>query len=415
MPKTCFVIMGFSLKKIPNTNITVNLDDTYKYLIKPVLIQQGLSAVSSSERNKHSFRCDEIYTTQEINKTFITNLFKADIVIADITALNQNAIYELGMRHAMKPKSTIILCDKKTMQHNKFFDITFNPQIYYDSNKQRDSDEIQRVSQLLADIIEVCKNSDDDYIDSPVFSYGIYNNISEAVSQIDEDVNTSLRADIDNGNMLLEDEDYVNAEIAFEKVIKDYKFLDIDIICSYILSIYKKEASEFNLIRAMNELNKFIDIENTTSENVLGILASINLKLFNLLRNPSNLYTAIEFYRRGSNYESGNIYCGRNYCSTLLKLHMIENDIEILKEYYYTSVHTAKLLINRAQIMRRKSDNYNNSWFLSNQNDLMIISNVVSNPPFRINYTTRRQQTTIEEGQKLLINDLKIIREKIRN
>jgi hypothetical protein len=405
--------MGFSLKKIPNTNITVNLDDTYKYLIKPVLINEGLLAVSSSERNKHSYRCDEISTTQEINKTFITNLFKADIVIADITALNQNAIYELGMRHAMKPKSTIILCDQKTMQHNNFFDITFNPQIYYDSNKQRDSEEIKRVSRLLANIIEVCKNSDDSYIDSPVFSYGIYNNISEDVSQIDEYANTSLRIDIDYGNRLLEDEDYKSAEIAFKKVIKNYNYLDIDIICSYILSIYKKESSEINLMQALAELNKFIDIENTTSENALGILASINLKLFNLSRNPSHLYTAIEYYRRGSNYENGNIYCGRNYCSTLLKIYLIENDIEILKEYYYTATHTAKLLINRAQIMRRKSDNYNNTWFLSNQNDLMIISNIVSNPPFRINYTTRRQQTTIEEGQKLLINDLKIIRGKI--
>ena len=36
-------------------------------------------------------------------------LLKADLVIADITTMNENAIYELGIRHALKPFSTIIM------------------------------------------------------------------------------------------------------------------------------------------------------------------------------------------------------------------------------------------------------------------------------------------------------------------
>lgn len=117
--------MGFQTKKIPNTNISIDLDATYQYLIKPVLIKNDLVSIYQDTIHKHSFRCDEIYTTQAINTTFMRNLYLADIVVADITTLNQNAIYELGMRHAMKPKSTIIMCDKKTLENNRFFDKSF--------------------------------------------------------------------------------------------------------------------------------------------------------------------------------------------------------------------------------------------------------------------------------------------------
>ena len=42
-------------------------------------------------------------------------LLHADLVIADITTFNPNAIYELGVRHAVRPYSTIILKEKMTL------------------------------------------------------------------------------------------------------------------------------------------------------------------------------------------------------------------------------------------------------------------------------------------------------------
>lgn len=410
MSTTCFVIMGYNIKKIPNTNISVDLDKTYKFLIKPTLIKKKLIAVSSNDKNKHAFRADEIFTTQAIDRTFISNLYRANIVIADITALNQNAIYELGMRHAMRPKSTIIMCDKKTMQNNKFFDLTFNPQIFYDSEKQEDPEEKKRISKLLSEIIDVCKNSDDNYIDSPVFNYQIYDFKNDEKPNENQ---LSLMSKIAEGNTLLENEKYAEAETVFKTILNDYKFIDYQIICSYILSIYRKEESKNNLLYAMDEFKKYIDINHTTVEDILGIFASINLKLFNISQDPSNLYTAIEYYRRGTNYANGNIYCGRNYCSTLLKIYMIEDNIDILREYYYTAVHTAKLLMNHTYMMQRKSDNYNNVWFKSNINDLLLISNFVTALPSSITEATKRQQRTINDGQEILIKDLKNIKEKL--
>ncbi|HHR6810750.1 TPA: hypothetical protein ACS82A_001463 [Streptococcus pneumoniae] len=86
---SCFVVMGFNTKKIPNTNIEVDLNQVYNNLIKPTILEKELVSV----HGKNHFRADEVFSTQSITKTFIEGILKADIVIADITTLNQNAIY----------------------------------------------------------------------------------------------------------------------------------------------------------------------------------------------------------------------------------------------------------------------------------------------------------------------------------
>ena len=54
-------------------------------------------------------RADEIQDTGLIDRSMYALLVRADVVIADISTMNPNAIYELGVRHAVKPQSTIIL------------------------------------------------------------------------------------------------------------------------------------------------------------------------------------------------------------------------------------------------------------------------------------------------------------------
>ncbi len=411
MEKTCFVIMGFKTKKIPNTNIKVNLDDTYDYLIKPALIKSGVISVFSGDC--HAYRCDEIFTTQAINETFIKNLYTADIVIADITALNQNAIYELGMRHAMKPKSTIIMCDKETLRNNNFFDLTFNPHITYDSGCQKNLDEIKRIENILLKTIETCKNSGEDYIDSPVFSYGVYKNNIVKMHKQEDSYKDSLRSLINEGNYFIETELYEEAESIYKQIIEKSNCLDNDIICSYILAMYKKELSFENLSQTLDVLKKYIKLDTTTCENALGIAASINLKLFSIKKEEKFLYSAIEYYRKGSYYESGNLYCAKNYCSTLLKIYQVENNLSVLKEYYYTAVHNAKFFLSHSQVIKRKSAQYDDTWFMSNQNDLFFIAFNFATSPYKIIYNSTRQKNTIECGRLILEDDMHMLQKKI--
>ena len=134
------------------------------------------------------------------------------------------------------------------------------------------------------------------------------------------------------------------------------------------------------------------------------------MRLFELTKQKNDLYLAIEFYRKGMYYESGNLYCGKNYCSTLLKIYLIEEDPNILKEYYYTSVHTAKILLTQAQSLKRHTDDFNNAWFLSNQNALFIISTGLKNQVYNVCYHSQRQQVTVEEGMVALYRDIEQIK-----
>jgi hypothetical protein len=113
--KLCFTIMGFGKKTDFSTGRNYDLDKTYINIIKPAVESSGYTSI----------RADEILDAGLIDKSMYALLVKADLVIADITTLNPNALYELGIRHASRPNSTIILKDKDgkipfDLDHNRF-------------------------------------------------------------------------------------------------------------------------------------------------------------------------------------------------------------------------------------------------------------------------------------------------------
>ena len=79
--------MGFGTKYDHITKKTLDLDKTYKNIIKPAVKIAGFHCVSA----------DEIQDSGLIDKSMYALLMHADLVIADISTFNPNAIYELGM------------------------------------------------------------------------------------------------------------------------------------------------------------------------------------------------------------------------------------------------------------------------------------------------------------------------------
>ena len=413
--KTCFVVMGFGTKKIPNTNIEVDLNFVYNELIKPTIISKKLTSVYGQEQ----FRADEVYTTKSITKTFIEGIFKADIVIADITTLNQNAIYELGLRHAMKPKSTIILCDNHTAQI-KFFDIQDLPQIRYDSDKLNEYSEFKRIQELLSSYIDNAKNSDDDFIDSPVFHSNLYRVISNSLTSSQSNTTTSNSQQSWSeltkvANTLKDSQQYVEAEIIYKQIL-DSGFVDDEIVAGYLLSSYKKDETNVdNLKDSQQKLIPYLDIKTTTFHKILGIYGAIYLRIFYITKNKNDLLSAIHYYRLGMNYEDHNIYCARNYCANLLKIADVETDIEVIKEHYYTAKYTAKYILGSLSTLVRKSSEYDDIWLKSNQEELLFISGLISDLKIDITGLTDRQSKTIREGREILKKDLSKIRLLIKD
>src|SRR6266496_4373404 len=101
--KTCFVIMGFGEKTDfqSNPQRVLNLNKTYEYIIEPAVKEAGLTCV----------RADRIIHSTVIDKPMYENLLSADVVVADLSTSNVNAIYELGVRHALRPSTTIVLAE----------------------------------------------------------------------------------------------------------------------------------------------------------------------------------------------------------------------------------------------------------------------------------------------------------------
>jgi MAP3K TRAFs-binding domain len=104
---TCFVAMGFAEKTAfyggKKKQRLLNLDKTYEHIIKPAVLGAGFECV----------RADEILHSTVIDKPMYEQLLGADIVVADLSTSNANAIYELGVRHALRPWTTIVMAEEE--------------------------------------------------------------------------------------------------------------------------------------------------------------------------------------------------------------------------------------------------------------------------------------------------------------
>jgi exonuclease I len=89
--KTCFVIIGFGPKTDFETGNVFDLDKTFDNLIKPTFEELDIDC----------FRAKDIRHSGNIDVPMYEWILNADIVIADISTLNPNALYELGVRHAL--------------------------------------------------------------------------------------------------------------------------------------------------------------------------------------------------------------------------------------------------------------------------------------------------------------------------
>lgn len=410
--KTCFVVMGYGVKKIPGTLVKLNLDDVYFKFIKPVLSRNHLKSVYSTQ----AYRGDEVPTSLAINKNFITSIFLADIVIADISTLNQNAIYELGLRHAMKPKSTIILCEELTIIKYPCFDISMNPQLRY-HRKKIVSDENYRKSlqNKLEDILISCLESNPDYIDSPVFDFNLYK--IKPLVQLDKTIHvagSSIRTMIEKAENLKESMLFKEAENQYLQILN--LSFDEDILSQYLLCRYKKDLSLKNLLLTLSYVKEKIDLDTSTNENLLGIVAAINKQIFGITKECNYLEQARRYYKNGSNFESGNLYCARNYCALLLKQYCISKDIESIKEYYYSAVHCAKTYLTELQFLRQEETDFDDTWYNENIKDLTLIAFGTDESIIEFTPVTKRQEETVTSGRKELKHDyhetLKIIKGK---
>src|SRR6476659_3956172 len=100
----CFVLMPFGIKK-DTLGRPTDFDSVYQQIIRPAVIKAGLDPI----------RADEERVGGAIHKPMFERLMLCPYAVADITGANPNVYYELGIRHARRPRSTVVLYSQGTM------------------------------------------------------------------------------------------------------------------------------------------------------------------------------------------------------------------------------------------------------------------------------------------------------------
>lgn len=94
----CFVLMPFG-KKADAAGSIIDFDAVYTEIIAPAIEAAELDPI----------RADEEMDGGIIHKPMYERLILCEYAVADLTTANANVFYELGIRHAVRPWSTVLL------------------------------------------------------------------------------------------------------------------------------------------------------------------------------------------------------------------------------------------------------------------------------------------------------------------
>lgn len=299
MKKTCFVVMGYGKKTDYKRGRTIDLDKTYNNILKPLIEELGMECV----------RSDEIIHSGIIDKPMFNQLISADIVIADISTYNPNAFYELGVRHALKPYTTIIISEDKLEYP---FDIQHSVIYKYEHlGKDIGYSEVIRFKAELNQLLKTILSNPQ--TDSPVYTYieSLQPPVLKDIDESSHNAKNALRYVIDSGEEALSKSNFIEAKSFFNKA------LEIDKNNSYILqrlilSTYKSKypTEKDSLIEALDMIENLSP--NTSNDpETLGLASSINKRLWDISKDNSLLDRAIEYSERAF-YISNDYYNGIN-------------------------------------------------------------------------------------------------------
>lgn len=290
--RICFVIMGFGLKTDYESGRTLDLDATFEAIIRPAADGSGLRCI----------RADEITHSGTIDVRMYEMLLRADLVIADISTGNANAIYELGVRHALRPRSTIVM---KEQAGRLYFDLDHtNTFQYVHLGQDIGAREAARAKDALHQLITAV--IDDEHPDSPVYTFlpqlqrpVLTDEQFEKLLVEAEEVQEYLSSAIREGDNAKRTGNHTAAATAFSRALK-LKPEDPFLIQQYALNIYK--AGQPSKLSALVEARTIISVLNPDTSNdpeTLGITGAIHKRIWQQSDDVEQLNLAILYYRRG--------------------------------------------------------------------------------------------------------------------
>ena len=360
--KVCFVVMGFGEKTDYELGKTFDLDATFEAIIKPAVEEAGLKCV----------RADEILHSGIIDTEMYMMLYRADLVIADITTGNVNAVYELGVRHALRPSTTIIMKEKD----GKFsFDLDHTSTFQYEHlGKDIGSREAKRASGVLKDLI-LAAVDDQQKVDSPVYTYLptlkhpmlSEQEFQEKVEELEEE-SERLHTFLESGKAALNGSDFSSA-ITFYKLAAKMTQQEPSVLQKLVLATYKSEmpTKEDALNNALEVAQPLTPYQSNDPE-TCGLTGAIHKRLWLINGSKDDLELAITQYGRGFEIRR-DYYNGENYaaCLDILAEHCDDSNEIIYNRMRANKVRLAiieslKKVIDDDEGLKERSDR---KWILA--------------------------------------------------
>ncbi|MGR5281396.1 TRAFs-binding domain-containing protein [Photobacterium damselae] len=317
--KICFVIMGFGKKTDYSTGKTFDLDQTYKNIIQPAVENAGYLCI----------RADEIQDPGLIDKSMYALLMHADLVVADISTFNPNAIYELGIRHAVKPCTTIILKEEGgkinfDLDHTRIFH-------YKHLGEDIGADEAKRCQVELISLIE--KATQNAFIDSPLYNF--INDIqpptlpaaeyARIIGDLAEKGN-HIFAITEKAKTLMAEGQFIDATKLWKRASEMAPTEDYFVQQQALATYKSKSPSEtIALSDALRIIEKLSHNGETNDPETLGLTGAIYKRMWLNNNDRECLRRAKNFYEKGFQISS-DYYTGENYALCLDMLSASETD-----------------------------------------------------------------------------------------
>lgn len=310
--KKCFVVMGFGSKTDFQQGKTYDLDKSYRTIIKKAVEEAGLECI----------RADDIIHSGIIDKPMYELLLGADVVVADLSTSNANAIYELGVRHALRPNTTIVIAEANFKFPFDIGHLVIRP--YKHGGEWIDAEDADSARDGLMQAI--MKLADKKDVDSPVYTF------LPRLCEPKEGEAKALAADAavpaadvpdQTVSMLMtmfrqarRTENWAGAKMALEQLkIK----LPIDPFITQQLALVTYKGKQPDLKSALAEAQTMLSELNPQTSNdpeTLGIWGAIHKRLWELNSQPADLEESIRSYGKGFNLKD-DYYNGINYAFML--------------------------------------------------------------------------------------------------
>lgn len=252
------------------------------------------------------------------------------MVIADLSTANVNAFYELGIRHALKKRTTIVISEDK---YSYPFDLNhIKIASYTHLGAAIDYEEVERFRKVLGETIDTVLPTEDP--DSPIYTYqqelnppllqtqetesqAFINESIEKANQkssdendFDDDAykktvsdNPTLGFLIDQAEDALNERNYTNAKSFFQAALAlmpGESKNDPYLVQRLAFSTYKsKSPDEITALNDAKELLTRLDIERTNDTETVSLAGRIEKELFEKGQGVQHLAKSIEFYQRG--------------------------------------------------------------------------------------------------------------------